>query len=205
MENNNNFKFHKILNAASNDECRGLTYDENKKEISILVYSNSADLKQLSTSNYDVFIIIISDSGIAQRGKQISLSSKTSSTTTTNLGYNVLRRSGDYYIYAGYASGFYTKIQSASFSSSKTNTFVNKYLMDKDNSYSCLYEQEVSSGTISGFISNPASSPGYSVVGSMTTSNSQLTYLSKYFAIYSSPYSGAFDLLDTMYIPRPCA
>lgn len=29
--------------------------------------------------------------------------------------------------------------------------------------------------------------------------------LSKYFAVYKSPYSGAFDLLDTMYIPRPCA
>jgi len=27
----------------------------------------------------------------------------------------------------------------------------------------------------------------------------------KYFAVYSSPYSGAFDLLDTMYVPRPCA
>lgn len=29
--------------------------------------------------------------------------------------------------------------------------------------------------------------------------------MSKYFAVYISPYSGAFDLLDTMYIPRPCA
>lgn len=32
-----------------------------------------------------------------------------------------------------------------------------------------------------------------------------ITYYSKNFAVYSSPYSGAFDLLDTMYIPRPCA
>jgi hypothetical protein len=28
---------------------------------------------------------------------------------------------------------------------------------------------------------------------------------SNYFAVYTSPYSGAFDLLDTMYIPKPCA
>lgn len=27
----------------------------------------------------------------------------------------------------------------------------------------------------------------------------------RYFQVYSSPYSGAFDLLDTMYVPRPCA
>jgi hypothetical protein len=26
-----------------------------------------------------------------------------------------------------------------------------------------------------------------------------------YFFAYSSPYSGAFDLLDTMFIPRACA
>lgn len=32
-----------------------------------------------------------------------------------------------------------------------------------------------------------------------------LNVLNKYFAVYKSPYSGAFDLLDTMYIPRPCA
>jgi hypothetical protein len=25
------------------------------------------------------------------------------------------------------------------------------------------------------------------------------------YAIYSSPYSGAFALLDTMFIPKPCA
>jgi len=31
-----------------------------------------------------------------------------------------------------------------------------------------------------------------------------VTY-SNYFKVYSSPYSGAFDLLDTMYIPRPCS
>jgi hypothetical protein len=35
--------------------------------------------------------------------------------------------------------------------------------------------------------------------------NADLQSYSKYYAIYSSPYSGAFDLLDTMYIPKPCA
>ena len=33
----------------------------------------------------------------------------------------------------------------------------------------------------------------------------QIVSHSNYFRVYSSPYSGAFDLLDTMYIPRPCA
>ncbi len=32
-----------------------------------------------------------------------------------------------------------------------------------------------------------------------------LTSHSKEFAAYNSPYSGSFNLIDTMYIPRPCA
>ncbi len=34
---------------------------------------------------------------------------------------------------------------------------------------------------------------------------SQIVQMTNYFRVYSSPYSGAFDLLDTMQVPRPCA
>lgn len=39
----------------------------------------------------------------------------------------------------------------------------------------------------------------------MGTSEGSYKVMNKNFAVYKSPYSGAFDLLDTMYIPRPCA
>jgi hypothetical protein len=135
------------------------------------------------------------------------MSSKTSTTSTTSLGYNALRKFGDYYIYAGYSTGFYTKINSATFTSTKTNSMVMKYLFDKDNSYACIYESEIQSGTLSSLVSNPSTTSYATILGSLTTTSSggNLEYLSKYYAIYSSPYSGAFDLLDTMYIPRPCA
>lgn len=52
----------------------------------------------------------------------------------------------DYFIYAGYSYGFSTDYQTEVFktnSVNKYNTFVMKYLFDKDNSYSCLNENEV--------------------------------------------------------------
>jgi hypothetical protein len=64
------------------------------------------------------------------------------------LGNNVLRKSGDYYIYAGYSKGYNTKYNNAKFSGDKYNSMVMKYLFDKDNSYSCIYEAEVNSNTM---------------------------------------------------------
>ena len=75
MENTNSFKFFKMFNANSNDECRGLVYDASTSQITLLIYSQSSNLKTYATSNYDVFLLIVSDSGVAQRGVQISLSS----------------------------------------------------------------------------------------------------------------------------------
>ena len=39
----------------------------------------------------------------------------------------------------------------------------------------------------------------------LDTATNYLTEKRKFFAVYTSPYSGAFDLLDTVRIPRPCA
>ena len=119
---------------------------------------------------------------------------------------NALRRYGDYFIFAGHAQGFYTKINSASFTNNKHNAFVMKYLFDKETSTSCVYEAEVATTTISGTVTDGGSSSSYvAVETSLTTSSTALIYYSKYYAAYSSPYSGAFDLLETQYIPRPCA
>lgn len=100
-----------------------------------------------STTSIDTFLLVISDSGIASKGKHISLSSKSTSVSIA-LGNNALRTFGDYYIYAGYSQGYYTKINSASFSNAKTNTMVMKYLFDKDSTYSCVYEFDLPSSQV---------------------------------------------------------
>ena len=83
---------------------------------------------------------------------------------------------------------------------------VMRYLFDKDSATACVYEGDVPASTITGTVTSQQTPATYmDMINSLTTSSSSLTFYSKYFAVYSSPYSGAFDLLETQYIPRPCA
>ena len=80
-----------------------------------------------------------------------------------------------------------------------------KILFQKNTNYQCLFEgpvRDLSKIKVTDITTN----------GGVTRYNADLSYTtseivsySNYYKVYSSPYSGAFDLLDTMYIPRPCA
>jgi hypothetical protein len=186
-----------------------------KAEASILIRSNLETFKSFSkgypTGSYDAFLVVMTELGSLKSVQQVSFSSQYTSagsgTAANNiqLGNNVLRRIGEYYVFAGNAPGFATVLQNEYFSTSSStiydNSFVMKYLLDKDNTYKCLYD-------------GPSDFPSAVFVSTMrsidTSQEKQLqqtdetiTY-NNYFKVYSSPYSGAFDLLDTMYIPRPC-
>lgn len=77
-----------------------------------------------------------------------------------------------------------------------------KYLLDKDLSYSCLKEYELDTNVLSSKVSRLDSS------NSFFHKDESVTFFDEqrqYFATYTSPYSGAFDLLDTLTVPRACA
>ena len=65
--------------------------------------------------------------------------------------------------------------------------------------YTCLYEFDLDSACANS-ITGVANSAAFSL-----SSTQILTTVHDFFFVYSSPYSGAFDLLDTTYIPRACA
>lgn len=78
-----------------------------------------------------------------------------------------------------------------------------KYTVTKNNTYSCIFEGSTSipgNPDILTTIRKITSGQGDS-----TAETSKLVGYENYFRIYNSPYSGAFPLLDTMNIPRPCA
>ncbi len=56
---------------------------------------------------------------------------------------NALFKFGNYFVFGGKTLGYSTKYQSATFENGKNDVFVMKYLMDKDTTYSCLYESEI--------------------------------------------------------------
>jgi hypothetical protein len=76
-----------------------------------------------------------------------------------------------------------------------------KYLFDKASTYSCLYESEISQSAISSKFTRMDEAASIT----LNTAINSLTEQRKFYNVYTSPYSGAFDLLDTLRIPRPCA
>lgn len=141
-------KFFKKIGTASTTICQGLVYNATTNEATLLLLSNDANMKTTSTTGNDAFLVIISDSGIVNRGKQITLSKGTTSSYPLFLGNNALRMQGTSYVFAGYAIGYNTKLNSASFPNIKPNSMVMKYQLDKDNSMTCIYEYEINSNTL---------------------------------------------------------
>ena len=102
-------------------------------------------------------------------------------------------------MFAGYTTGFSTLNQDELFSNSLPNTFVMSYLLDNSGSFQCLTEGPLSSfPALSSLASTASSAP-------TPTSTSELSFYNNYFRLYSSSFANAYPLLDTMYIPRPCA
>lgn len=86
------------------------------------------------------------------------------------------------------------------------NVFAMKYMYDsKPNQYSCLFEKTIdisaaSTKTTGNTITRQPTSSAMNYYSNLKVSTQTSMY-----AVYSSPYSGAFSLLDTMQIPKPCA
>lgn len=72
--------------------------------------------------------------------------------------------------------------------------------MSKPNAYGCVYEDDILTGTANNKLYTYTATTAYNYYGSLTLSSG-----TDEFVVYSSPYSGAFSLLNSMYIPRPCA
>ncbi len=74
-----------------------------------------------------------------------------------------------------------------------------KYLFHKANSFACLKEAEISYGYLKNSFSRLDSTSTF--VNRVPGYEKKRRYLKSYY----SPYSGAFALKNSLYIPRPCA
>lgn len=119
------------------------------------------------------------------------------------MGYNVLRQVGSYYLFAGNSPGYATTLQKKAFQNNADDTFLMKYLVNKQNTYTCLYEGLTNVPTNPAILSTIRKAS--TIAGDTASSTSSIVDYYNFFKVYSSPYSGAFNLLDTMYIPRACA
>ena len=83
-------------------------------------------------------------------------------------------------------------MQSYTFENSKDDVFLMKYLFDKGAQYDCITEGEIQIANVRNKFVQQEAAAAYT----FSTGTNFLTQLRKFFAVYTSPYSGAFDLLD---------
>lgn len=102
-------------------ECRGLVYDYERAQGTLLVTSLDNTIRVVNrystlladTKGQDVFLFVVADSGQMIRGHQVSFNpSDKSFLADVSLGLNALNRIGNSFVFAGNANGFGTIYQS---------------------------------------------------------------------------------------------
>jgi hypothetical protein len=187
--------YYKIGISTGLTYCYGISYDETYNRATVLVSTTDTLISYGSVQ--DNALIIIDNTGTLIGGKMITLGY---AITPANIPANVLFKVDEYLYFGGQTAGYSTSKQSNSFTSAKTNVFVMKYLSDKPNSYTCLSESDISANNFRAYVTSLIESASTTHVTTLTMASAD-----SIFKMYSSPYSGAFSLLDTMIIPRPCA
>lgn len=175
--------------------------------VNVLLQIKMQEARSFSPGNFfDTLLVRMDKSGDVERAITIS---------NYNLQYdmfsadNGLLAIDEYLFFAGWSYGFQTRLQELEKDSASPDfdTYVYKYLYDHSNSESCVYEQEISSSTVARQMDKLSSSSANSELFVVQTDDSKVrkTFMQKQLFAYSSRYSGDFNLMDTMKIPRACA
>lgn len=143
----------KPVSASPTVYCSGIVYNATDSTITLLLTTNVQSLMSSSfqATAQETLLYKVSDGGSVLDARHVSLNKATTGTlaapTTT---INMLRKYNEYLLWSGYSKGYNTKYNSASFVTSSTernNAYTFRYLWNKDNSYACLYEFDVSIST----------------------------------------------------------
>ena len=137
----------------------------------------------------------MSQNGDFSRGKQVTFQ------TNQAMPAQALLLVNGHYIWGGHTTGYSTQTNAnVVFNQSNLNVFVESFSFSPPSAYSCVYDYDLSASVGQNYFKSVQNT-----AAATTTTSQILTAVHDYFFAYSSPYSGAFDLLDTMFIPRACA
>ncbi len=157
--------------------------------------TNVKSTKSNSAAFKDAMILVLNQAGSYQHGRQI-----TNEIHNTELVNRALYYHDGYVYYGGYLIGMKTLYQTFTYVDSETSTFIMKYMWDKPNDYSCLLEYDINASLLNA-ITTVTSSGSIMTITSYTA----ITELRRTMTLYTSPYSGGFDLKDTFRMPVACA
>jgi len=208
----------------------GVAYNPETFNVAVMVQGKMSQIRANSKGDfYDQILFLLDQQGDVDTALTVTQGSLAYDMYSAPHG--IFNKRGTYqdehYYYAGWSYGFQTKYQKldpTSYPEVKDSavfwdydTYVYYADFNEADSNNCLYQEEVSSSdarrrldkTSQSAIDNTASSfeVGLTKIVSLFKSNNDIPKELKqnYFIPYVSRYSGGFDLLDTMKIPRPCA
>jgi len=199
--------------AKSQDRCFGVSYSETYKEITALIQVKSRVMRtnnNYASNFYDMALIQYDPSGDIHRAVVISNYNLEYDMYAATQGIFTINKS---IYFAGWSYGYKTRAQELAkdIDNPDYDSYVYRYDFEKnkDSAYQCLYADTISTSTVKREFSTRLSSADLSS-GAYTTlytdrDSVQMTKKNKWFTPWLSRYSGGFDLMDTMKIPRPCA
>lgn len=162
MDNDGSVKWMMVIggnnpsSAASNqDRCFGLTINNaNTGTMTALLQVKAKEIRSYNYNPgdyYDTVLMQFDSSGRVLRAVQI---------TNGNVGYSMFSSSqglvyaANNHFFAGWSYGFQTNLQTLKkdFGAQDYDSYVYMYMFDHDQSYSCIFENTITSSTMSGVI-----------------------------------------------------
>jgi hypothetical protein len=198
--------------AKSFDVCQGITYDVDRREVVMIIETTSAVLRpdlnsySVSKANKDILIITMRDSGQISNAYNINMGKGKISMFISGNGLFVHE---NYLIFGGFSYAYDTRYQQTTYSelSPQFDTFIFKY--DPTVSEDCLYQYQFSSNEISSILEVEGTDKNYisssNVKYDKDYSTNLFLQMNNQYLGYSSRYASAFDLQDSIKIPRMCA
>lgn len=202
------------MGGTNQDRCFGLSVDTTTGYVTSLLQVKAKEIRSSSLSRgdfYDTVLLRMDTTGKVDFSVQIT---NRDSAINMYSSSNGLFSHDGYFYFGGWSAGFHTTMQTYTYTTAASNqdAYLYKYKFQHATSFDCLYENDIADSVWS--------ATAFSLLYPESTfyqSGTRMTFYSSrtdlrvtqtqqsYFTPYSSKYSGGFDLLDSMIIPRPCA
>jgi hypothetical protein len=190
------------------DRCRGLTYNEDKSELGVVLQIKMYQLRGDDKGDFlDTFLMVLDNTGEVKNSVTITQGDLSYDMES---GPNSMFRRGDDFYWAGWSYGFQTNWQSLETDSDnpKTDSWIYRYQFDRDY-YPCLLQEEWSNNQVENrmqvYYSSSIESENIINVARRDSEMFKTVFHTDFYTAYTSKYSGGFALADTFKIPRPCA
>ena len=193
---------------ANQDRCMGVSYYKEKEQLAAVIQGKMSTVRDnnIKGNYFDTILVLMRSGGEAQKVTVISQGDNLDMYSAKN----GIFWQGDYVFFAGWSNGYTTERQQLDKSSEESpdsDVYVYRYRFGFPNQ--CLFLYDKADANVFERLTDRFTRDEIEREGLYTFTvqyrSIPVRQEENYFLPYKSRYSGGFNLLDTMKIPRPCA